>query len=327
MSTGDVQGGLRDLEALLRVIKYPGHVDYSGLSRGDPSAFLPIVNFSLTSFSSTVAEDLIAAGLELTGKTDLRFTETFYKVLRDVFHYKPVLSQQQFLQSGFSQRKLSIVCDIINFILQKHQQTKKARGKRPASRKDIKGVLPTNMDTVSREVFVELNRDCLCSPLSNSSQIEAAQSSDETLPSPSKNKVMEFPDRKQENTTHILAVEERLLVLEKQIDWALSRISSLEGRLKELERDRTTSQKSEDENLSVSRGTWEDLQSRLLLLETGLSLSPGLTADVLRGQLPSSSTREVPEEDTLDRLQRINNMLKSTSSLLRNNQATTEPCK
>uniref|UniRef100_A0A8C5D3C8 Centrosomal protein of 44 kDa n=1 Tax=Gouania willdenowi TaxID=441366 RepID=A0A8C5D3C8_GOUWI len=127
MSTGDVHGCLRQLEGLLRVLKYPGQVDYSGLSKGDPSAFLPIVSFTLTSFSSPLAEHLVTAGFELSGKTDLRFTDTVYKVLRDIFHYKPVLTKQQFLQWGFSQRKLSLVCDIINLVLKKHNQLKKVQ--------------------------------------------------------------------------------------------------------------------------------------------------------------------------------------------------------
>uniref|UniRef100_A0A7N6AM45 Centrosomal protein of 44 kDa n=1 Tax=Anabas testudineus TaxID=64144 RepID=A0A7N6AM45_ANATE len=125
LSVGDIQGCLRRLETLLRVIKYPGYVDYSGLSKGEPSAFLPLVSFALTSFSPPLAEQLMADGLELTGKTDLRFTDTLYKVLRDVFHYKPILTKQQFLQWGFSQRKISFICDIINLVLQKHNQLKK----------------------------------------------------------------------------------------------------------------------------------------------------------------------------------------------------------
>lgn len=52
----------------------------TSLSQGDPSAFLPIVSFTLTSFSPPFAEQLMAAGLELTGKSDLRFTDTLYKV-------------------------------------------------------------------------------------------------------------------------------------------------------------------------------------------------------------------------------------------------------
>lgn len=49
------------------------------LSQGDPAAFLPIVSFTLTSFSPPFAEQLMAAGLELSGKNDLRFTDTLYK--------------------------------------------------------------------------------------------------------------------------------------------------------------------------------------------------------------------------------------------------------
>ncbi|XP_044046210.1 centrosomal protein of 44 kDa isoform X2 [Siniperca chuatsi] len=139
LSTGDVQGCLRKLETLLRVIKYTGYVDYNGLSKGDPSAFLPIVSFTLTSFSPPFAEQLMATGLELTGKTDLRFTDTLYKVLRDIFHYKPILTMQQFLQWGFSQRKISLICDIINLVLQKHNQLKKPRVRCPALYKDGRG--------------------------------------------------------------------------------------------------------------------------------------------------------------------------------------------
>uniref|UniRef100_A0A3Q2QGA7 Centrosomal protein of 44 kDa n=1 Tax=Fundulus heteroclitus TaxID=8078 RepID=A0A3Q2QGA7_FUNHE len=127
LSAGDVQSCLRKLETLLRAIKYPGDVDYSGLSKGDPSTFLPIVSFTLTSFSPPFAEQLVAAGLEMTGKTDLRFTDTLYKVLRDMFHYKPILTKQQFLQWGFSQRKISFICDIINLVLQRHKQLNKVK--------------------------------------------------------------------------------------------------------------------------------------------------------------------------------------------------------
>lgn len=49
------------------------------------------------------------------------------KVLRDIFQYKPMLTKQQFLQWGFSQRKISVICDVINLVLQKHSQLKKVR--------------------------------------------------------------------------------------------------------------------------------------------------------------------------------------------------------
>ena len=49
------------------------------------------------------------------------------QVLRDVFQYKPVLTKQQFLQCGFSQSKIAVICDIINLVLQRHKQLKKEK--------------------------------------------------------------------------------------------------------------------------------------------------------------------------------------------------------
>ncbi|XP_061686323.1 centrosomal protein of 44 kDa isoform X7 [Syngnathoides biaculeatus] len=136
LPTGDVQGCLRKLETLLRIVKYPGHVDRDGLSAGDPSAFLPILSFTLNTFSPHFAEELVGAGLEVTGKTDLRFTDTLYKVLRDIFHYKPIVSKQQFLQKGFVQRKISTLCDIIHLVLQRDSELKKPKVRIPVSHKD-----------------------------------------------------------------------------------------------------------------------------------------------------------------------------------------------
>ena len=48
-------------------------------------------------------------------------------MLRDVFQYKPVLTKQQFLQCGFSQSKIAVICDIINLVLQRHKQLKKEK--------------------------------------------------------------------------------------------------------------------------------------------------------------------------------------------------------
>jgi len=52
----------------------------SRLAVGDPSACLPIVSFTFTSFSPSIAEHLVDYGVELTGMNDLRFIENVYKV-------------------------------------------------------------------------------------------------------------------------------------------------------------------------------------------------------------------------------------------------------
>ncbi|XP_035755627.1 centrosomal protein of 44 kDa isoform X4 [Egretta garzetta] len=122
MATGDLKGSLRKIEQGLRLLNYPRDVDYTLLVKGDPAAFLPIISYSFTSFSTYIAELLVKCDVELTAKSDLRFIEAIYKLLRDQFQYKPVLTKQQFLQFGFAERKMQIVCDIINCVVKKHKE-------------------------------------------------------------------------------------------------------------------------------------------------------------------------------------------------------------
>ncbi|XP_030419038.1 centrosomal protein of 44 kDa isoform X4 [Gopherus evgoodei] len=80
MATGDLKGSLRKLEQGLRLLNYPRDVDYTGSSlKGDPAAFLPIISYSFTSFSTYIAELLVESDVELTAKSDLRFIEAIYK--------------------------------------------------------------------------------------------------------------------------------------------------------------------------------------------------------------------------------------------------------
>ncbi|XP_032393794.1 centrosomal protein of 44 kDa isoform X2 [Etheostoma spectabile] len=352
LSSGDVQGCLRKLETLLRVIKYPGYVDYNGLSKGDPSAFLPIVSFTFTSFSPPFAKQLLEDGLELTGKTDLRFTDTLYKVLRDVFHYKPILTKQQFLQWGFSLRKISVTCDIINLVLQKHNQLKKPKGRCPATHKDDRGEAHPAMadaDTKLSAVVMadtgvwpsqerrKLNEEQLkakkiserplvvnhaenCSTShTNSSHAEAFSSHYETYTSHNDvhssnspgNGINELAGQEEdkENILYSSEVEGRLSALEAQLGVLLSRLdrlSILEKRLEGLDKPRNTA-KNEGQVITISRESWENLMSRVLLLETKQDLSN-------------------IQEDLKDRLERITNMLKSTSSLLKNTESSTAHC-
>ncbi|XP_068582746.1 centrosomal protein of 44 kDa isoform X1 [Cebidichthys violaceus] len=341
-STGDVQGCLRKLETLLRAIKYPGYVDYNGLSKGDPSAFLPIVSFTLTSFSPPFAKQLMEAGLELTGKTDLRFTDTLYKVLRDIFHYKPILTKQQFLQCGFSQRKISVICDIINLVLKKHNQLKKPRVRCPASHKDDRGEAHptlTDADTVSeRPFFVNRVENSSTFP-KNSSNAEEFSSHDVTCTSHNEvyssnspgNGITELAGREEDkdNILYSSEVEGRLSALEAQLGSLLSgmvRLNILEKLLEKLDKHRITN-KNEGEVITISRESWENLMSRVLLLETKLDLSNIQLSVPLPCPSSASSSSctmsDASKEDLKDRLERITSMLKSTSSLLKNTSSST----
>ncbi|NXD26787.1 CEP44 protein, partial [Spelaeornis formosus] len=138
MATGDLNGSLRKIEQGLRLLNYPRDVDYTVLLKGDPAAFLPIISYCFTSFSTCIAELLVKCDVELTAKSDLRFIEAVYKFLRDQFQYKPILTKEQFLQFGFAERKMQIVCDIINCVMKKHKELSNSNKVKSQTRKKIR---------------------------------------------------------------------------------------------------------------------------------------------------------------------------------------------
>ncbi|NXI63492.1 CEP44 protein, partial [Anseranas semipalmata] len=138
MATGDLKGSLRKIEQGLRLLNYPRDVDYTTLVKGDPAAFLPIISYSFTSFSTYIAELLVKCDVELTAKSDLRFIEAIYKLLRDQFQYKPILTKEQFLQFGFAERKMQIVCDIINCVVKKHKELSNLNKVKSQTRKKLR---------------------------------------------------------------------------------------------------------------------------------------------------------------------------------------------
>ncbi|XP_013879053.1 centrosomal protein of 44 kDa [Austrofundulus limnaeus] len=321
LSAGDVQSSLRKLESLLRRIKYPGPVDYNGrLCKGDPSAFLPIMSFTLTTFSVPLAEQLVAAGLELSSKTDLRFTDTVYKVLRDVFHFKPVLSKQQFLQLGFSQRKVSFLCDVIDLVLQRHCQLKKVL-KKPFVARRLEAHCAV---THGPEEDPPPSHDAACA---SHTEVYSSGSSGQQSPN--------LP--RAESTENIFCsseVERRLSALEAQLQDllpALNKLNSLEKRLEELEKC-TNIDKSDGAFITISRDSWENLMSRIILLETKDELRNPQMIVSLQGQSSASShsfssISDASQVEIKERLERISTMLKNSSGLLQNTESFTSTCK
>ncbi|XP_014899518.1 centrosomal protein of 44 kDa-like isoform X1 [Poecilia latipinna] len=332
LSAGNVQSCLRKLEALLRVIKYPSDVDYSGLSKGDPSSFLPIVSFTLTTFSPPFAEQLVAAGLELSGKTDLRFTDTLYKVLRDIFHYKPILTKEQFLQWGFSQRKISFICDIINLVLQRHKQLHKPKVRYPTKHNIRKKshLTLTDADAASKNPFVEdhrrnpfyfaypAKRDTFSADNEGSAyRSEISPSGSSEIPAPDE-------EESKESFLNSSKVEGRLSALENNIDTLMSafnKLNILEKRLEELEL--KNENKNDEDVVMVPKESWENLMSRVVLLEAKLELrDTQLNASSPAEPLTSSlSAVDSSQKDLKESLQRIANMMKETSSLLKNKES------
>ncbi|XP_051558935.1 centrosomal protein of 44 kDa isoform X1 [Myxocyprinus asiaticus] len=367
MATGDLKGCLRKLEASLRSLKYPREVDYKRLAVGDPSAYLPVVSYAFTSFSPSLAEHLIEYGVELTGMNDLCFIENVYKVLRDVFSYKPLLTKQQFLQFGFAERKVTILCDIIGLVLNKHKElTKESKlvnkpKRRPQYKSCIKNEIPSaESDSLGLPTLTVPQKQTLVERHLGSSSThnrirlfsdEQPQQEEETEKRETDSEC--FEDSSQPSNSTECVLESRLKGLEDRL---LDSVGRLEQRLALMEHRIQALEKSLAGKIIIESNQWENLESRLLLLETrhALTSAQALTSGngvcivstdkgefeeetvsshgfstVIRPPSDISATRHssatslpTTPENIKERLERIVNMMKDTSNFLQNIEPT-----
>jgi centrosomal protein CEP44 len=121
METGDLKNNLGKLLKLVRQMKLTtedGSVPK--FLSGDPKAYLPVLHQAFLHYSLPLSKWLAERGYELYGRNDLRFVESVYRVLRDVFSYKPPLTKEQFLSTGFAERKLIMSTRILELCRDKH---------------------------------------------------------------------------------------------------------------------------------------------------------------------------------------------------------------
>ncbi|XP_076468133.1 uncharacterized protein LOC143298963 isoform X2 [Babylonia areolata] len=120
-SVGDLKNNVKILQSEARQMRYTGEFDIEGLTKGHPCALLPLYNHLFTNynpqFSSQVMELLDD---NLYTKSDVRFIESVYKVLRDLFHFKPSVTKEQFFTlNGFAECKI-IMCVEVMRLIQHH---------------------------------------------------------------------------------------------------------------------------------------------------------------------------------------------------------------
>ncbi|KFO94419.1 Centrosomal protein of 44 kDa [Buceros rhinoceros silvestris] len=291
MATGDLKGNLRKIEQGLRLLNYPRDVDYTLLVKGDPAAFLPIISYCFTSFSTYIAELLVKCDVELTAKSDLRFIEAIFKLLRDVFQYKPILTKQQFLQFGFAERKMQIVCDIINCVVKKHKELSNSNKVKSQTRKKVRFLkyeVRLNCDNVladpcgnalnskqkphvERHSGNEVSGDLHLLPL-------PAQRGDEEL----------YLDHNAEEVKCEQVIEDN-----SQIEFLKSQLADCQEKLRKLDwvedKLHVLEEKLEGK-VVVNEKDWNNLLSRVLLLETELMLQSEKRGD--RGTEFSSISQE-----------------------------------
>lgn len=123
MTTGDLKNNLRKFVSELKQVHFPqSELDLKGIAQGVPKAFLPVVHHVFLDYSISLAQYFANKEYDLYGKTDLRFMEAVYKVLRDEFGYKPQITKEQFLTIGFAERKILSLCEILKLLKGKHDE-------------------------------------------------------------------------------------------------------------------------------------------------------------------------------------------------------------
>lgn len=136
MTTGDLKNNLRKFVSELKQVHFPqSELDLKGIAQGVPKAFLPVVHHVFLDYSISLAQYFANKEYDLYGKTDLRFMEAVYKVLRDEFGYKPQITKEQFLTIGFAERKILSLCEILKLLRGKHDELNpKTKGERKRGR-------------------------------------------------------------------------------------------------------------------------------------------------------------------------------------------------
>ncbi|ELT93312.1 hypothetical protein CAPTEDRAFT_125185 [Capitella teleta] len=122
MTTGDLKNNLRKLISAIKGVEYPGDPDIEALSQGSSEAFLVIYHHAFLDYSRPVAQLIVEKNIDLSGKSDGRFVEGMYKALREIFSFKPALTQSQFFSRAFSEQKIIMGTEILQKIKEKHKR-------------------------------------------------------------------------------------------------------------------------------------------------------------------------------------------------------------
>ena len=183
MTTGDLKNNLRKFVSELKQVHFPqSELDLKGIAQGVPKAFLPVVHHVFLDYSISLAQYFANKGYDLYGKTDLRFMEAVYKVLRDEFGYKPQITKEQFLTIGFAERKILSLCEILKLLRGKHDELNpKTKGERKRGRSishlTSKGTTERESSSVIKDVIARY--DYFPGPLPVNTDMKRFQSNKE----------------------------------------------------------------------------------------------------------------------------------------------------
>ncbi|CAH8582405.1 unnamed protein product [Schistosoma curassoni] len=119
----NIKGSIENLRRQLRSIRFSYDVNFQGMVLGQSSAFVEFYRRLLCDYNAKVTSYLVELGFGMLGTTDSRFMEVLYRILRDVFSYRPSITMAQFFVTGFAERKIEMATTVALHIgsLIKHQ--------------------------------------------------------------------------------------------------------------------------------------------------------------------------------------------------------------
>lgn len=127
----DVRNAAERLRKLLRAAQYP-QLPALNLEAADVHDLLRVLHFVLLDSSRAVAQLLVDKGYDLYGKTDARFVESAFRLLRNEFRCFPTLTPAQFLSHQFVARRLNLVADAAAAVAQKRQELQRQKRREEA---------------------------------------------------------------------------------------------------------------------------------------------------------------------------------------------------
>jgi len=125
---------LETLRTELRRARCDVHpLNLDALVSGEPAGYLPLLHFGVLRLSKPVARWVAELGYELYAKSDARFVEGVFRLMRQELCYRHTLSSTQFLASGFAEKKMLLVVQLLRLVKAKHAELARERGpKKPA---------------------------------------------------------------------------------------------------------------------------------------------------------------------------------------------------
>lgn len=110
-----------------------GPLDLDALVSGDPAGYLPLLHFAVLKLSKLVARWITELGYELFAKSDTRFVEGVFRLMRTELNFRHSLTPKQFLTSGFAEKKMLLVVQLLRLVRAKHADLARERGPKKAA--------------------------------------------------------------------------------------------------------------------------------------------------------------------------------------------------